>query len=190
MIKKDCSWSLLIVYGAAHDEHKPEFVAEMSSMCHKIHTPYLVGGEFNILWHSREKNKKTPMSHFSDVFNSVIHLLGLREINMTGGCYTWSNKQDNPTLEKLDRVMMSFDWEDLYPLVSVHKMVKENSDHNPLLLDGGVAPSRAPGNRCFKFDNAWLNNPDFLPTVAEIWSRPVYTNDPIDILNIKLKHFF
>ena len=25
--------------------------------------------------------------------------------------------------------------------------------------------------------------------MAEIWSRPVYTNDPIDILNIKLKRF-
>ena len=44
---------------------------------------------------------------------------------MTGGCYTWSNKQDNPTLEKLDRVLMSPDWEDLYPLASVHKLVKE-----------------------------------------------------------------
>ena len=85
----------------------------------------------------REKNKKTSMSHFSEVFNSVLHLLGLREIYMTGGCYTWSNKQEIPTLEKLDRVLMSSDWEDLFPLVSVHKMVKEISDHNPLLLDGG-----------------------------------------------------
>ena len=44
---------------------------------------------------------------------------------MAGGRYTWSNKQDNPTLEKLDRVLMSPDWEDLYPLASVHKLVKE-----------------------------------------------------------------
>uniref|UniRef100_A0A453IZC2 Endonuclease/exonuclease/phosphatase domain-containing protein n=1 Tax=Aegilops tauschii subsp. strangulata TaxID=200361 RepID=A0A453IZC2_AEGTS len=59
------------------------------------------------------------------------------EIIMSGGLYTWSNKQEHPTLEKLDRVLMSSDWEDLFPLVSVHKMVKEISDHNPLLLDGG-----------------------------------------------------
>ena len=83
------------------------------------------------------RKTKKNMSHFSDVFNSVIHLLGLREISMSGGCYTWSNKQENPTLQKSDRVMMSSDWEDLYPLVSVHKMVNDNSDHNPLLLDGG-----------------------------------------------------
>ena len=106
---------------------------------------------------------------------------------MTGGCYTWSNKQEIPTLEKLDRVLMSPEWEDLYPLASVHKLVKDISDHNPLLVAGGSASARTPGSRCFKFDNAWLNNPEFLPLVADIWSRPVYTINPIDILNIKLK---
>lgn len=184
---KKCAWSLLTVYGAAHDEHKPEFLAELSSFCHKTRMPYLVGGDFNILRHNGEKNKQSSMSHFSAVFNSVIHLLGLREIFMSGGCFTWSNKQEHPTLEKLDRVLMSPEWEDIYPLVSVHKLVKELSDHNPLLLDGGNASPRAPGNRSFKFDMAWLSNPEFLPIVADIWSRPVYTDDPIDVLNIKLK---
>ena len=77
------------------------------------------------------------MSHFSDVFNSIIHLHGLGEIYMSDGSFTWSNKQECPTLEKLDRVLMSPDWEDVFPLVSFCKLVKELSDHNPLLLDGG-----------------------------------------------------
>ena len=106
---------------------------------------------------------------------------------MTGVCYTWSNKQEIPTLEKLDRVLMSPEWEDLYTLASVHKLVKDISDHNPLLVDGGSASSRTPGSRCFKFDNAWLSNPELFPLVSEIWSRPVYTSNPIDSLNIKLK---
>ena len=75
----------------------------------------------------------------------------------------------------------------MYPLVSVKKLVRELSHHNPLLLNGGLASSRAPGCRCFRFDNKWLNNPEFLPLVADIWSRSIYTKDPIDILNIKLK---
>jgi hypothetical protein len=52
------------------------------------------------------KNKQTTLPHF-DVFNSIIHTLGLREIHTSGGVFTWSNKQRNPTLEKLDRVLMS-----------------------------------------------------------------------------------
>lgn len=113
---KNCRWALVVVYGATHDEFKPEFLAELSSFCNKISPPYLIGGDFSILRHCGEKNKQTPLSHFSDVFNSVIHLLGLREIFMSGGCFTWSNKQEQPTLEKLDRVLMSPDWENLYPL--------------------------------------------------------------------------
>jgi hypothetical protein len=41
-------------------------------------------------------------------------------------------------MEKLDRILMSHYWEDLLPLVTVRKLVREVSDHNALLLDSGV----------------------------------------------------
>jgi hypothetical protein len=44
-------------------------------------------------------------------------------------------------LEKLDRVLMSPCWEALFPLVTVRKLTKDNSDHNPLFLDFGDIPS-------------------------------------------------
>jgi hypothetical protein len=37
---------------------------------------------------------------------------------MVGGLYTWTNKQKTPTLEKVDRILMSHDWEILFPPVS------------------------------------------------------------------------
>jgi hypothetical protein len=105
---------------------------------------------------------------------------------MSGGLYTWSNKQKNPTLEKLDRILMSPDWEWLFPLVSVKKLVKDQSDHSPLLLDTGDNVV-LPRNKEFKFDTTWLQNEEFLERVSEIWLRPVKSSDPIDVLNIKLK---
>ena len=65
------------------------------------------------------KTKKMHRSKSVDLFNSIINTLGLREIYMSGGKYTWTNNQAHPTLEKLDRILMSEDWEDMYPLVSV-----------------------------------------------------------------------
>jgi mannosylglycoprotein endo-beta-mannosidase len=64
--------------------------------------------------------------------------------------------------------------------------VRDQSDHNPLVLDTGdnIVLSK---RRCFKFDNNWLNNDDFLLKVADIWKQPVSNSDPIDVLNIKLK---
>jgi hypothetical protein len=90
-----------VVYGSAHEEFKNEFLVELSSFCHEVDAPYIIGGDFNIIRHCGEKNKCTPLSRYSDVFNSIIHTLGLREIHMAGGLYTWSNKQKFPTMAKI-----------------------------------------------------------------------------------------
>jgi hypothetical protein len=110
----------------------------------------------------------------------------LREILMTGGLYTWTNKQKTPTLEKLDRILMSPDWETLFPLAFVKRLVRDQSDHNPLVLDTGDGVV-LPKKREFKFDINWLKNNSFLEKVEEIWTHPVRSTDPIDVLNIKLK---
>jgi hypothetical protein len=74
-------------------------------------------------------------------------------------------------LEKLDRVLMSPDWEDLFPLVSVRKLVRELSDHNALLLDSGSLPTASVKSREFCFDTTWFKKDDFLPLVTEIWRK-------------------
>jgi hypothetical protein len=54
---KKCKWSLLVVYGSAHEEFKNEFLVEMSSFYHEVDSPYIIGGDFNIIRHCNEKNK-------------------------------------------------------------------------------------------------------------------------------------
>jgi hypothetical protein len=49
------------------------------------------------------------------VFNSIINTYELIDLGMTGGKFTWSNKQNNPTLERLDRYLVSKSWEDIFP---------------------------------------------------------------------------
>lgn len=119
--------------------------------------------------------------------------MNLREIHLNGGKYTWSNKQSHPTLEKLDRVLMSYEWEDPFPLVSVHKFVRDNSDHNPLLLSSNASKPWPPKKREFCFELSWLKKEEFLPLSKGIWEKLVRSEDPLDILNIKrkrIKKFF
>jgi exonuclease III len=158
-VKKKCRWAVIVVYGPAHDDLKDDFLAELSLFCNCVDCPFIVGGDFNILRSVLDKNKPTVLPHCSDVFNSIIHTLSLREIQMTGGKYTWSNKRKNPTLEKLDRILMSPEWEMLFPLVSVRKLVKDGSDHCPLLLDTG--DNVIPRKKGFKFDLSWLKIKSF-----------------------------
>ena len=52
------------------------------------------------------------------------------------------NKLQNLTLDKLDRILMSSAWESLSPLAHVFKLVRELSDHNPLMLDCALDPTK------------------------------------------------
>jgi endonuclease/exonuclease/phosphatase family metal-dependent hydrolase len=56
---------------------------------------------------------------------------------MNGGMFTWTNNQENPTLEKLDRVLVTKEWEDIFPRASVNRLPREISDHNPLIISNG-----------------------------------------------------
>jgi endonuclease/exonuclease/phosphatase family metal-dependent hydrolase len=113
-----------------------------------------VGGDFNILRHSGEKNTKFTPLHYSNLFNTIIHSLGLREIFMHGGKYTWSNKNVVPTMKKLDRVLMSPEWEDLFPLFHVRKLVRQLSDHNALIMETREQSPLNKKSREFYFDLA------------------------------------
>jgi hypothetical protein len=68
----------------------------------------------------------------------VIDSFYLREIDLSGRQFTWANPMVNPTYEKLDRFLMTIEWEFKYPLVSVQALDKGVSDHTPLLLDTGT----------------------------------------------------
>jgi hypothetical protein len=70
--------------------------------------PMILGGDFNILRYSSEKKTKFINNKYIQVFNLIINSYELREVVMQGGKFTWSNRV-NPTLEKLDRVLISKD---------------------------------------------------------------------------------
>ena len=82
--KKKCRWSIITVYGPVHENMKSSFLAEMASFCNSVDGPYIIGGDFNILRHCRERNKPCILPHTSEMFNVVIHSLALREIHMRG----------------------------------------------------------------------------------------------------------
>lgn len=91
-----------------------------------------------------ERNRPRCLNRFSDMFNTLINVHELREIVMTGGLFTWSNNQENPILEKLDRVLASKDWEECFPCTMVKKLPRDISDHTPLFCHWGlVIPLRA-----------------------------------------------
>jgi endonuclease/exonuclease/phosphatase family metal-dependent hydrolase len=97
----------------------------------------IIGGDFNVIRYLKEKNTLDGVHRHTALFNSLIHFYELRELTMNGGLFTWSNNQEPPVLEKLDRILVTKEWEDLFPRAIVTKLPREISDQNPLIISTG-----------------------------------------------------
>lgn len=158
---------LVIVYGAAQDCDEESFLATLSDLCVDQSIPLLIGGDFNILRFHSDKNKVVNNKRYMDMFNYVINIHALRELHMVGGAYTWSNNQEDPTLEKLDRVLINDKWELTFPLTSVRKLPRAVSDHNPLIMD--IGENCEQRSKEFRFETSWLSLPEFMRRVDLAW---------------------
>jgi hypothetical protein len=166
------NWILKAVYGPAEEEFKTPFLTELVRACQQNLLPTLIGGDFNIMRNSKEKNNDRFSDRWPFLFNAVIGSFDLREIDLTGRQFTWANSLLYPTYEKLDRVIMTTKWEFKYPLVTVHALDRGVSDHTPLLLDTGT-PAFTGIAKPFKMELSWFYREDFYDRVVEIWNKPV-----------------
>ena len=55
--------ALVVVYGAAQEEKKPDFLAELVRICDDETLSMLVGGDFNIIRRQEEKTIQILMQH-------------------------------------------------------------------------------------------------------------------------------
>ena len=76
-------WSLVSVYGAAQDDKRHEFLAELARICDNDSQPMLVGGDFNIIRRKEDKNNDNFDPRWPFMFNAIIKSLDLREIALS-----------------------------------------------------------------------------------------------------------
>ena len=113
-------WVLVVVYGAAQDSNKLEFLAELVRICESEILPMLVGRDFNSIRWQEEKNNDNFNACWPFIFNAIIESISLKELQLSGMQYTWANRREVRTYEKLDRFLASVEWEQKFPLVIVH----------------------------------------------------------------------
>jgi hypothetical protein len=122
---------------------------------------------FNILRNPSEKNNDNFNHRWPFLFNTVIDGLNLKALEMSGRKFTSANSLPNPTFEKLDRILISIEWEQHFSLANVKALSRGISDHMPLLLDTSRAPSSG-SQPLFKFELGWLLHDGFGDMVKEI----------------------
>jgi hypothetical protein len=106
------------------------------------------------------------------------------DLPLASGSFTWSISHDPPVWSRIDRFLVSHDWEVRFPLVSQKRLSRLYSNHFPILLDCGGVPR---GSRPFKFENMWLKVKGFVGLVKQWWDSYSFQGSPSFVLARKLK---
>ncbi|KAF8731380.1 hypothetical protein HU200_016438 [Digitaria exilis] len=156
------------------DEDKVEFLDELRSKWPDS-CPWIIAGDFNLLLEASDKNNRNINRRNLGRFRKFVDDMELS--------YTWSNERLNPTLEKLDRILVSTDWDALFPYSFLQALSSGMSDHAPLHLATNSLPQP---KRRFHFESWWIKIPDLTEAISQAWHCPDTITNPYS----RLDHLF
>lgn len=105
------AWTLTSVYGPSDDAAKPLFLQDLARIRGLVSGPWLLMGDFNLIYQARDKSNSNLNLRLMASFRSALNNSDLKEIKLGGRRFTWSNEQTAPTLVRLDRAFCSTDWD-------------------------------------------------------------------------------
>ena len=115
--------------------------------------PWCYIGDFNIVRFSSKRLGESGLTSAMENFSEFIEELSLLDLPVEGGSYTWSSSSDQPLMSRIDRVLVSHDWEDHYSDVIQRVLPCPILDHFPILVEArGISRGKSP----FRFENMWL----------------------------------
>ena len=131
-----------------------------------------------------DKNSVGRLSHPMRRFNEVLNELGLRDLPLQGGPFTWRGGHNNQCTSCLDRFLVSADWESQFSNVIQRTLPRPVSDHCPVLLDSdGIKSEPSP----FRFENMWLKFEGFKDLLRGWWQSLQFSGSFSLVLASKLK---
>lgn len=133
------------------------------------------------------ENRNKPGANANKIFlfNEALSSLGLVEIPLKRKCYTWSNKQDSPLLERLDWFFTSLSWTSNYPNTVATSLAMQSFDHALCIVNVNTNVPRA---KIFRFENFWMEHSNFLQVVNHGWAVLVATSDPAKKVMARFKN--
>ena len=140
----------------------------------RFSVPWLCGGDFNELLKSHEKSggHLRPYGQMQK-FREALDECGLFDLGFVGNKFTWFKTHPGGGVmwERLDRVVSTAAWYNLFPTTKVKTLVCASSDHSPILIlpDGiNVKPQRP-----WRFEHMWLEEQGCHETVKKAWKAIV-----------------
>jgi hypothetical protein len=104
--RHNLSWNLTGVYGPQGDLEKKMFTRELRQLKQFVGDLWLLIGDFNLIYKEQDKNNSRINRRLMLRFRRALNHLEVKDIQLMGGKYTWSNQQQEPTMTRIDRVFL------------------------------------------------------------------------------------
>ena len=129
IIRIATSFKFTTVYGPTRSNLKDIFFQELISEKPTPGTRWLLAGDFNQIYRTRDKNRANSNRSRMTRFRNTLNTCELKEIHLQNRKYTWSNEQSDPTLCKLDSFFCNEDWDIDFGSHLLHALSSSLSDH-------------------------------------------------------------
>ena len=130
-------WAFTGVYGPNSDSDRSFFWEELSRVCSWWDVPLCVGGDFNVVRFPSKRSRSVYFTIAMRQFSAFISKQSLVDFPLVGGTFTWSNSREVASRSRLDRFLLSANWEENFLSVCQHHLSRLLLDHFPILLEGG-----------------------------------------------------
>ena len=100
-----------------------------------------------------ERNRGDGLSPSMRRFSEILNELGLRDLPLQGGPFTWRGGLNSRSMSCLDRFLVTADWENKFSKAVQCFLPRPVSDHCLILLD---TEGIRPGPCLFPFELMWL----------------------------------
>lgn len=124
-------------------------------------------GDFNEIRNLSERVGCSSRDRGMRDFNTMTEQMDLMDMPMLGRKFTWCNSQDRANWSRIDRFLVHHEWIQNFSL-KLWGLPRQLSNHCPIIL---MEDDRDWGPRPFRFLNAWLLHPKFIPFVKQNWSE-------------------
>lgn len=171
---------IIVVYGPQGDELKLQFLEELRARRVQCQGQWLLIGVFNMILRASEKSNDNLNRNMMNQFRGFVDELELKEVYMHGHRFTWSNEREVPTFTKIDRALVSSDWDEIFPDCLLQALSTSVSDHAPLHLAMG-APFFV--KRRFRFELYWTKLEEFDDAIRAGWVCDPAIVDPFKWLD-------
>lgn len=157
-------WCFTGVYDPNGEGRRKVFFEELVAACAQWKGARFLGGDFNVARGPSRCSGVQRRNAQMELCLDFISAQSLIDPHLNGATFTWSNKQEDPLMSRLDRFMFSSCWEDQYDMVRQLAIPNMTSDHCPILLN---YEEYKHGPSPFRFEFMWLEVEGFKAQIAD-----------------------